>query len=240
MKVVVIIPSRYNSKRFKGKPLALIKGETLLQRTYKSASLCSKIDALYIATDDDRIYDHAKNFSNVIMTREDHPNGTSRIIEVLEKNASLKNFDVVLNIQGDHPCISAKTIEAIIEPLKEKNVNMTTAATLLKNKKEIISPNNVKVVMDKFSNALYFSRSPIPFSKNFDIPYYQHIGIYGYKRDFLLSLNSLKDGFLQKTEDLEQLKILENGFSIKVVLVDEHPLNVDVKEDIYKVEKVLC
>ena len=243
VKIIGIIPARYGSTRFPGKPLALISGKTLLQRTFERAQLCSLFDEIFIATDDKRIEDHALKFdAKVIMTSEDCINGTERITQAITKIKTIKNDDIIVNVQGDHPLLSPKTIESTIKILKEDDVAvMSTAATLLRDKDEIFSPNIVKVIFDKNSYALYFSRSPIPFSKNFDkTKYYYHVGIYAYRANFLKKLAELPQTDNQISEDLEQLKVLEHGYKIKVALVQEKPLGVDTPQDLTKVERYLC
>ncbi|KPK32658.1 MAG: hypothetical protein AMS24_03565 [Chlamydiae bacterium SM23_39] len=241
-KIIAVIPARYGSKRLSIKPLIKILKKTLLQRTFERVKLCSFLDDIYIATDHIKIYSHAKKFTNkIIMTSSKCKNGTERIIEALNKNKNLKKADIIINIQGDLPCISPTIIKKAVDILDEKT-KISTCAAIIKNKKEINSKNIVKVVFDNFYNALYFSRSPIPFLKNFkNKTYFHHIGIYAYKKNFLLKiLPFLKETPLQKLEDLEQLKILEHGYKIKVSIVEENPLSIDTKEDIKKVEKFLC
>lgn len=242
-KIIGIIPARYESSRFPGKPLALIAGKTLLQRTFERALLCTLFDEIFIATDDRRIEDHAMGFNaKVIMTGKDCSNGTERIAQALEKLNNIQNGDIIVNVQGDHPLISSQTIQQTIQILKnEKVAVMSTAATLLRDKEEISSPHVVKVIFDKDNNALYFSRSPIPFSRNFEnTKYYYHVGIYAYKANFLKMLSTLPSTENQLSEDLEQLKVLEHGYKIKVALVDERPQGVDTPQDLTKIEKFLC
>lgn len=242
-KIFCIIPSRYASTRFPGKPLALINGRTLLERTYLRVKLCPLLNDILIATDDTRILSHTKTFdAKSIMTSSECKNGTERITEAITKIDEIEDNDIIVNVQGDHPLICPKTIEAIINILqKDSNAVMSTAATLMKDKDEILSPNTVKVVFDKNYKALYFSRSPIPFAKNLDkTKYYYHIGIYAYRAYFLKKLAKLQSTENQISEDLEQLKVLENGYSIKVALVRDKPFGVDTPQDITKIERELC
>jgi 3-deoxy-manno-octulosonate cytidylyltransferase (CMP-KDO synthetase) len=232
-KIAAIIPARFASTRLPAKALIKILGKTLLQRTYERAAICS-FDDIYIATDDEKIYSHAKDFSKVLMTCKNCENGTYRIIDALEKNKFLENFDFIVNIQGDMPLISKNTIEKLIERLKSDDVDVATCASLITKKEDIFSKNIVKVIFDEFNNAISFSRNSISQMGK----YFYHIGIYGYRRDFLKIYKNLPNCVLQK--DLEQLKILENGYKIKVIEVNEKPLSVDVKDDIKKVEKYLC
>ena len=243
IRIIGVIPARYGSSRFPGKPLALISGKTLLQRTFERAKLCPLFDEIFIATDDSRIEDHALGFNaKVIMTGKDCINGTERITEALSKVDYLQADDIIVNVQGDHPLISSSTIESTIKILKtDDTAVMSTAATLLKEKEEICSPNIVKVIFDKNNFALYFSRSPIPFTKDFEkTKFYYHVGIYAYRAGFLKTLATLPPTANQISEDLEQLKVLEHGYRIKVALVEEKPIGVDTPQDLTKIERLLC
>jgi len=234
-KKVAIIPARYKSSRFPGKPLAKILGKSLLQRTYENVLAHGLFDDIYIATDDNEIFQHAKSFnSKCIMTSEYCRSGTERIIEAI-KNLRLNDSSIIVNIQGDHPCISSNTIKAVIDILENDSAANVSTAVSAVSFEEAQNPNVVKCVFDKYQSALYFSRSCIPFPKNNTVFYY-HIGIYAYRLSFLKNYHLLPDGNLQCTEDLEQLKILENGYKIKVALVVEEELGVDVPQDIGKIE----
>ena len=242
-KIIGIIPARFASSRLPGKMLIKILDKTLLQRTFERVSLCPLLDDIFIATDDKRIYSHAKKINaKVIMTSTDCINGTERITQALQKIKELKDSDIIVNIQGDHPLLSLKTLEATIKILQnDATASVSTAATILKNKKDILSPNSVKVVFDKDHNALYFSRSPIPFTKNLDkTNFYYHIGIYAYRSDFLYKLAKLELTKNQIAEDLEQLTILEHGYRIKIALVEEKTMGVDTKNDVLRVKRYLC
>lgn len=240
-----IIPARYASSRFPGKPLAMILGKTLLQRTYENALRCSSLKHIVVATDDERIFSHVKSFGgNVIMTSEDCENGTERLAEVCKLNPSLQS-DIVINIQGDEPCVDPETIDAVIAILRgDPKASMSTAAVLLKSREEALNPAIVKCTIDTGQNALYFSRSLIPANKKGsycdNTSYYRHIGIYGYRSDFLLEYVRLPKTPLQISEDLEQLKALEHGHRIKVAFVSEASIGVDTPEDIHEIEKLLC
>lgn len=241
-KIIAIIPSRYGSSRLPGKPLRLIAGKSLLERTYKRSLLATNIDQIYIATDHDEIFAHALSFNaKPIMTKEDCLNGTERIIDALNYIENVNENDIIINIQGDHPLISPETITSVIDILQKDNTaKMSTAATLLEEREEILSPNVVKVLFDKNNTAIYFSRHPIPFTKNLDkTKFYYHIGIYAYRCSFLKKLATLAPTENQLAEDLEQLKVLEHGYKIKVALVNEKPQGVDTFEDIKKIEKYL-
>lgn len=241
-KVIAIIPARYNSLRFPKKLLYKINGKSILEHTYLSAKKCTFLDDIYIATDSAIIFETASTFNaKCIMTSTNCKNGTDRIIEAIENSDFLQDAAIIVNIQGDHPKIDPNTVNSAIGMLlgDEGAVSSTAAAKIPYSiaKKE----NIVKCTFDNNNNAMYFSRSLIPYSKKpEDNEYYYHIGLYVYRKEFLLKLKNLKETKCQLSEDLEQLKILENGFSMKVALVDDMPLGVDVFEDIKKVKKALC
>lgn len=240
-----IIPARYASSRFPGKPLAMILGKTLLQRTYENALRCTSLSKVVVATDDERIFSHVKSFGgDVLMTSVECENGTERLAEVYRLNPTLRS-NIVINIQGDEPCVDPATIDAVIAILKaDPNASMSTAATLLKSSEEAVNLAIVKCTIDINQNALYFSRSLIPANKTGSYcsktSYYRHIGIYGYRSDFLLEYVKLPKTPLQAIEDLEQLKALEYGHRIKVAFVNEASIGVDTPEDIQEIEKLLC
>ncbi|MFA5250432.1 MAG: 3-deoxy-manno-octulosonate cytidylyltransferase [Parachlamydiales bacterium] len=240
-KVIAIIPARFNSSRFPGKPLALILGKSLIQRTYESAAKSSVLDEIYIATDNQRIFEHVQGFgAKALMTGNTLKNGTERIIEAF--NRYNLEADIVFNIQGDNPCLASEAIEKTLLALNfDPLAQMATACAILKNPQELELPNIVKCVFDRNFSALYFSRSPLPYAKNLDKTFfYHHIGIYAYRSDFLPLLAKMANTPLQEAEDLEQLKVLEHGYRIKMAVVQEKPLSVDLPEDIFKVEKALC
>jgi len=231
--VIAIIPARYGSTRFPGKPLALISGKTLLQRTYEQALLSTKIDRVVIATDDERILAHCQEIgAETCMTSSDCPTGTDRVIEAC---LSLKLHDqsIILNLQGDTPLIEPHVIDGVIEALESPLEVMATAATPLLNEDELHSPHVVKCVVGLDGHALYFSRAPLKGS-------YHHIGIYGFRWEFLKHMASFPETPLQQIENLEQLKVLERGFQIKVALVKSRSLGVDRPEDVKTVEDLLC
>lgn len=240
-KIIGIIPARYNSTRFLGKLLYKIGSKTLLQHTYDNTKSCSVLDELYIATEDEIIEKEAANINAKCIKTGKCLNGTHRIIDALKNNPELQDSKIIVNIQGDHPKIASSTIKKIVDILINDNSAVASTAVTQINYETAINPNHVKCVFDKKQNALYFSRALIPYSKNpEDENYYYHIGLYAYKTSFLYELFNLKDTNLQKSEDLEQLKILENGYKMKIALVDDMPLGVDVFDDVKKVEKILC
>ena len=237
-KILGVIPARFASTRFPGKVLSLIAGQTMLQHVYQRASLSTYLTSVIIATDDDAVFEAARAFgARVRMTRADHLSGTDRVAEV----ASAENADLVVNIQGDEPLIDPAAIDAAILPLAhEPELVMGTLKKRIENPREITDPNVVKVVTDQAGDAIYFSRCPIPFEreKKGDAPYFKHIGLYVYQREFLLSYSSLPVGPLETAERLEQLRALENGYRIRVVETKYESLGVDTPEDLERVSKL--
>lgn len=244
-KVLGIIPARYGSTRFPGKPLVKILGKTLIQHTYENAMTCQVFDEVVVATDDQRIFDHVKEFgANVVMTSVNCLTGTDRLAEVIRNNRKYDNTQLIVNVQGDEPCINVSVIEKAVQCLiNDSKAVMATAAVPL-DLENADDTNSPKCVMDCNGYALYFSRALIPGNRtgcyNKNLAYYKHVGLYVYKRDFLLKYGELNPTPLQLAEDLEQLKVLEHGYSIKVVVVDYLGLDVNVPDDIKKVEKELC
>lgn len=234
MKFLGVIPARYGSTRFEGKPLELIHGKPMIEWVYKR-SLSSNLDKVVVATDDERIEKVVKGFGGeVIMTSNSHETGTDRIAEVA---SHYKDFDVIINVQGDEPLIEASMINSLITPfLEEKELKMATLKYKLSHMDDVNNPNIVKVITDKNDYAIYFSRNPIPFPRklNEDI-YYKHIGVYAYKRDFVLEYAKMPQTALEISESLEQLRVLENGYKIKVLETTHKVLGVDTPEDLVKV-----
>lgn len=244
-KIIGIIPARYGSKRFPGKPLALICGKSLIQRTYENCIESKCFDVVIVATDDQRIFDHVQGFGGqVVMTPTECPTGTDRIYEVLLLNLKYQSAEIVVNIQGDEPCVDHSIFFQLIHALhKDSQAVMSTPIVPIQDENQLKNPFQVKCVIDLQGNALYFSRALIPHGKEgykSNIQYYGHVGIYAYRQSFLETYVSLPISPLQHAEDLEQLKILENGYRIKTVTVNEAPLGVDHPEDIKKVELYLC
>ena len=238
MKFLGVIPSRYASTRLEGKPLKDICGHTMVEWVYKRASK-SKLDGVVVATDDERIVDEVKSFGgNVILTRKDHINGTSRIAEVCE---TYIDYDVIVNIQGDEPLIEPDMINSIIDSFIEDNtIPMSTLKYKLTDMAEIENPNAVKVVTDKNDFAIYFSRSVIPYPRNLNIDnYYKHVGIYGYKRDFVMEYAKMASTPLELSESLEQLRVLENGYKIKVLETPYKIIGVDTQEELERVREYI-
>ena len=245
-KIIGMIPARYNSTRFPGKLLIPILNQSLLQRTYENAQLAKSLHNIYVATYDDCIEEHVKSFGGqIIRTHSNCQDGTDCVAAALQERPELMDADVIMIIQGDEPCISPECINAVAMALiNDPLASMATAVIRLKTEEEALSSAVVKCVMDKHQNALYFSRQLIPSSKkqkfNPGFPYYRHIGIYAFRPAFLLEFRKLSATPLQLEEDLEQLKVLEHGYRIKVAETTTFSIGVDLPEDIQKVEQWLC
>ena len=237
MKIACIIPSRYASTRLPGKPLRMIAGETLVHRVYERAVLAKLPDIVIVATDNEKIESEVKSFGGrVMMTSPDHPTGTDRLAEVA---ASLPDYDIVVNVQGDEPFINPDVIDSLAKMLAERDdLDMTTAAAPLKED-EYDDPSAVKVVVNQKGEALYYSRSLIPYPRNeFSAPPLKHVGIYAYRRDFLLAYAGMKQTPLEKTESLEQLRALEMGYKIGVIRIDSEDIGIDTEEDLKKANRL--
>ncbi len=244
MKILGIIPSRYESSRFPGKPLIDIKGKSMIQRVYEQAIESTLINELVVATDDDRIYKHVNSFGgNVVMTSTKHTSGTDRCGEVLNK---YNNFDIVINIQGDEPLIKPQQLDDLLMVFKNSDVKIATLIKKMTDINEVLNPNRIKVVLDKNKNGIYFSRSPIPFVAKYDknewlkhSVFWKHIGIYAWRTDVLLQLVNLPKTQLESTESLEQLRWIFNGYKIKTVETMIETPNIDTPEDLEKVLSLL-
>lgn len=239
-KAIAIIPSRYNSSRFPGKPLVIINGKTMIQRVYEQAKACPELQEVIVATDDQRIFDHVQEFGgNVEMTSPDHESGTDRCGEVLSKYNS--EVDVVVNIQGDEPYIQPGQISELVNAFSNNEVDISTLAKKINQNDQVHDPNVVKVVKQKNSFALYFSRNPIPFLRNKkkeswidNQDYFKHVGIYAYRTNVLKKLVQLEPSELEKAESLEQLRWLENGYSIHVGNTSYENIGIDTPDDLKK------
>lgn len=245
MRVIGVIPARFGSTRFPGKPLADIMGKTLIQRTYENAKKCTLLQDLVVATDDKRIFDHVKGFGgHVVMTSEDCPTGTDRLAEVLKNDRKYEQSEIIINIQGDEPCLDPDVIKKVIEILDHDPLAVMSTAIVELPPEEAQNSSVVKCVIDKNQNALYFSRALIPagLSQKIqpNVQYYKHMGIYGYRREFLRHYSELTPTPLMQAESLEQLKVLEHGYRIKAAIVSHESVGVDLPEDIKKVELLLC
>ena len=244
MKILGIIPSRYESSRFPGKPLIDIAGKSMIQRVYEQSLKSSLINELVVATDDKRIYDHVKAFKgNVVMTSTKHTSGTDRCGEVIEK---YKDFDIVINIQGDEPLIRPEQLDELLIAFKNSDIKLATLIKKMTSIKDVLNPNRIKVVLDKDRNGIYFSRSPIPYIANVDksewlnkADFWKHIGIYAWRTDVLLKLINLPKTDIEKQESLEQLRWIYNGYKIATVETSIETPNIDVPEDLETVLSLL-
>ena len=243
MKVLGIIPARYASTRFPGKPLALIAGKPLIQHVVERCQKAKSLTEVVVATDDTRIWEVAQNFCRAEMTAPRHPSGSDRIAEVAERNPC----DAIVNIQGDEPLIDPAVIDTVVRALK--HAEMSTAATPIRAEYEYENPNVVKVVVNVSGRALYFSRRAIPYLREAAsrsvteqlaaFPFLKHLGIYGYRRETLLKLVKFPVSPLEQAEKLEQLRALENDIAISVATVEYDSVGVDVPADVKRVENLL-
>jgi 3-deoxy-manno-octulosonate cytidylyltransferase (CMP-KDO synthetase) len=232
MSAVILIPARWASTRFPGKPLALIAGVSLIQRVYERAKRARLAKSVVVATDDQRVADHVTSFGgNVVQPEGDFHSGTDRIAAALDLLG--EEFDQVVNVQGDEPLIDAQSIDRVIETLQSTDTDMATLACPLDNEQEFLSRDIVKVVQALDGTALYFSRAPLPGAQ-------RHIGLYGYQTHVLRSLASLAPSPLERAESLEQLRALQNGFKIRLLQTGKAHLGVDRPEDVLRVEQELA
>ncbi|KAA0258187.1 3-deoxy-manno-octulosonate cytidylyltransferase [Deferribacter autotrophicus] len=233
----VVIPARYESSRLPGKPLVKINGITMINRV-ATRCLKSKADRVIVVTDDERILDECSKIEGLecVMSDKNIKSGTDRVAKV----AKYLDEEIIVNVQGDEPLIDPELINSLIDELKKDDyADMITAYCDL-DKEEALNPNNVKVVVDKNGYAIYFSRSLIPFVRDSkDIKYKKHIGIYGFKKDFLMKFTELPESELENLEKLEQLRVIENGYKIKVIYTTYKSLSVDTKDDLQKVEEII-
>lgn len=241
MNVIGVIPARFQSVRFEGKPLALLGGRPMIQHVYERALRSSLLTTLVVATDDERIFDAVKDFGGTaVMTSPHHRSGTDRVAEA----AAATTADVVVNIQGDEPFISPQVIDRLVEPFRsEPGIEMTTLMRPIENDRDANDPNVVKVVVDRTGFALYFSRSLIPFARNQTAGprAYEHIGLYAYSKSFLNDYSRLEPTPLEQAEGLEQLRLIEHGKRIRVVETADHlGLSVDTPEDLSRAESFLA
>lgn len=238
-KAAIIIPARYNSSRLNGKPLLEVNGKPVIQYVYERALMVKNADVVIVATDDERIYKKCVEFgANVEMTDANHKSGSDRIGEVAKRHW---DFEYIINLQGDEPLINVVDVEKIIDILRnDDSVQMATLAREVSDKDEINNPNVVKCVFDKCYNAIYFSRSPIPYPRNENnAKYYAHIGIYGYCRRSLFLMIESQQSMLEKTESLEQLRALDLGFKIKILQTNQKTLGIDTLEDFNKFKELI-
>lgn len=246
-KAVVIIPSRFGSTRFPGKPLATLKGKSIIQHVYEQASRATLTDEVYVATDDERIFDEVNSFDgHAVMTSGTHICGTDRIAEAA-KNIEC---DIIVNVQGDEPFIRPEMIDDTVQLLRDdEKASMSTLCVRIDNEEDLLSPHSVKVVTDREGYALYFSRSPIPYYRDDwkdlnsislisdKISLMKHIGIYGYRKNVLMEFTSMDKGDLENVEKLEQLRALSAGLKIKVRETEFNTFGIDTKDDLRKAEE---
>jgi 3-deoxy-manno-octulosonate cytidylyltransferase (CMP-KDO synthetase) len=239
MTVLAILPARFGSTRFPGKPLTPIAGKPMIQHVWERTRQAKSVDAVIIATDDERIRLACEAFgAEVEMTRQDHPTGTDRLAEVAERH----DHDVIVNVQGDEPLIEGYVVDAAVEALMQDDLAAMSTIVHRAEPEAFDDPNRVKVVLDAAGFALYFSRAPIPYQRNdTGLAPLQHVGLYVYRREFLLEIVSLPRSPAEKTEDLEQLRTLENGFRIRAAEIEGWTsVPVDVPEDVRVVEAALA
>lgn len=239
MKVLGVIPARFDSSRFPGKPLIDLKGKTMIQRVYEGVLKSSKIDEVIVATDDQRIFDKVIQFGGKVeMTATTHPSGTDRCGEVAKRHSE---FDLIINIQGDEPLVNFLQIETLISAFESQETNIATLSSKSIDANDLLNPNRIKIVADINEFALYFSRSSIPNFANFKgnpmnvYPFLKHIGLYAYRRETLIELIELEPTILEQIESLEQLRWLFYGYKIKLVETTIETPNIDVPEDVQKV-----
>jgi 3-deoxy-manno-octulosonate cytidylyltransferase (CMP-KDO synthetase) len=239
--VLVVIPARHASSRFPGKPLAPIAGKPMIQHVVERVRRAKLPSRIVVATEDERIKTAVEKFGGeAMLTRHDHRTGTDRVAEV----ATHVPADIYINVQGDEPLINPGTLDAVAAAMTEdESIQLATPCSAITQQKEIMDPNIVKVVQDFDDNALYFSRAPIPWVRDTGATvaaqHWKHIGLYGYRRDALLEFPTLPPGELERVEQLEQLRWLENGFRIHMVETEYDAVSVDVPADVERVEKLL-
>lgn len=239
MKVLGVIPARFDSSRFPGKPLIDLKGKTMIQRVYEGVLKSSKIDKVIVATDDQRIVNEVLRFGGLVeMTSSSHQSGTDRCAEIANK---YPEFDLIINIQGDEPLVDYRQLDELILAFEKSSTEIATLSCKNISLEDIQNPNRIKIVEDVNHQALYFSRSAIPNYSNFkgnpikNFPFLRHIGLYAYRREVLMQLTKLEPTLLEKIESLEQLRWLYHGYKINLVETEIETPNIDVPEDVAKV-----
>ncbi len=243
MKFIGIIPARYASTRFPGKPLALLGGKPVIQHVYEKVA--AVLEAAYVATDDERIYDVVKSFGGqVVMTRTDHKSGTDRIEEAIEKIGG--KWDVVVNVQGDEPFVAKSQLDTICHCFDDPTTQIATLGKPFESMEAVQNPNSPKIVVDNMGFAMYFSRSVIPYVRGKEksswlthYPFLKHLGIYAYRKDVLRQVTQLPQSSLEIAESLEQLRWLQNGFKIKVGTTDVETVGIDTPQDLERAEEFL-
>lgn len=239
MNILAVIPARYDSIRFPGKPLAMIGDRPMVQRVYEAAKRCPDFTKVVVATDSELVADCVEQFGGEVeMTRSDHATGTDRVAEVAQRYPEMR---VIVNVQGDQPFVTGQMLTQLVSPyLKGEFPAMTTLACPLDMATSYQDPNSVKVLCDRKNHALYFSRAPIPYFRNSgDAPVFQHLGLYAFERDFLSKYAQLSPTLLERCEGLEQLRVLEHGFAIRVCLTEKAVLEINTPEDLVKAQALI-
>ncbi len=239
MKIIGVIPSRYASTRFPGKPLVMINGKSMVRRVYEQAAKSALLDEVVVATDDQRIADEVESFGGkYVLTAGNHQSGTDRCAEVINK---MPDYDIIINIQGDEPFIDPVQIDLVAKCFINEEVKIATLIKVITNQQELFNTNIPKVILNEVGEALYFSRQTIPFLRNASPEgwldthqFYKHIGIYGYQRTALLEVTQLEPSLLELAENLEQLRWLENGYKIQTALTTLETLAIDTPQDLEK------
>jgi len=243
MTFTAIIPARYASTRFPGKPLAVLGGKTVIQRVYEQVS--KVLGEVYVATDDERIYQCVESFGGkAVMTRPDHQSGTDRIQEAVEKTVT--QADIIINVQGDEPFVQPSQIKTLMQLFDDPSTQIGTLGKPFESIEAVENPNSPKIVTDNRGFALYFSRSVIPFIRGKErqdwfgeYPFLKHLGVYAYRREVLAEVTKLPQSSLEKAESLEQLRWLQNGYRIRVGLTDVETVGIDTPEDLQRAERFL-
>ena len=243
MTFTAIIPARYASTRFPGKPLVVLGGKTVIQRVYEQVN--NVLSEVYVATDDERIFKCVESFGGkAVMTRSDHQSGTDRIQEAVEKTST--QTDVIINVQGDEPFLQPSQIQTLMQLFDDPSTQIGTLGKYFENIEAVENPNSPKIVMDNRGFALYFSRSVIPYIRGKErqnwfgeYPFLKHLGVYAYRREVLTEVTKLPQSSLEKTESLEQLRWLQNGYRIRVGLTDVETVGIDTPEDLQRAEAFL-
>lgn len=243
MKKVAFIPARYGSTRFPAKPLAMIAGKPLIVHVYERVLAAQGLDAVYVATDDERIADAVAHLgAPVVLTRQPAHTGTDRLAEAAAQ-VGLSDDDLIINVQGDQPLVHPQSVEDVMRPFLQDydgSFQMSTLAYAITDEREIHDPKDVKLTFDQRGNALYFSRAAIPFGRDaWTHKVYKHLGVYAYTKSFVDNFNRLTPGVLEEIEKLEQLRVLENGEKIRVVVTKHDSLEVDLPEDVARIEQAL-
>ena len=250
MRTLAVIPARYASTRFPGKPLAMLGGESIISRVYRRVGRAEGVDDVMVATDSEQICDHVEAFCEegaVMMTSDQHRSGTERCGEVVRRlERQGYSYDVVLNVQGDEPFVEPAQLETLISAFADPEVQIATLATAIKDTGELLSPNNVKVVLSDNGNAVYFSRQPIPYMRDVAVDewvgrgaYYKHVGIYAFRPEVLAQVCQLAPSPIEESEKLEQLRWLCAGIPIKVCITDRANIGIDTPEDLAEAEAIL-